>query len=127
MRTTQSIFSRSSILLFAAFMAVFATVGFAHPTKTKSNIIVNEKSFHLVGVVDHVNKDRTFDLVTFEGEHYTVHMAKDTAVNAYAPFPDEKTILSFDDLFRGARVSFTAEPIEQTYSSTDHPMPVTVR
>jgi|SRR5882724_2589488 len=126
MTTTQSKIGSLSILL-TSMLVVSATSGFGHPNGPKTIANEHSRSIRLVGLVSQLNRDDTFELVTTDGQRYTVHMAKDARVDAYAPGPNDKRLLSFTDLYRGARLSITAEPAEQTYASTANPIPVSIR
>src|SRR5215469_14079178 len=107
--TTQKKFGKFSVLVFLSVLIASVSITFAHP---KNNLSMDEaRPMHLVGHVEKVNNDHTFDFVSMSGQHYKVHMAKDATVNVYMGFRDEKSILTFDDLYKGERISFVANPL----------------
>ena len=114
MKTTLIKFISLSILL-GAVLALATTASFAGPKKSKSDTKAPEQSLHIVGVVDQVNKDRTFELISLDGQRYHVHMAKEAQVDAFGASVSGRRIYSFDDLYQGARVAFTATHEENTY------------
>src|SRR5581483_4300499 len=123
MTTTQSRFGRFTVFVCLAILAFSVTATFARPKNSSDNEI---RSFHLVGHVEQVNKDHTFDFVSSSGQHYRVRMTNDAAVNAYMGFPGEKSMLSFEDLYKGARITSVANASDEAYTTTN-PMPVAVR
>src|SRR5579872_7352316 len=123
MTTTQSRFGKFSILVFLAILAISATVSFAHPKDDSSTDAI--RSLRLVGTVASINSDHTFDFVSTSGQKYRVHMSKDAMINTYQGFRYQKSLLSFEDLYKGARVTFIADSISQTDPAS--PMPVAVR
>ncbi|HZS46062.1 MAG TPA: hypothetical protein VFC63_13235 [Blastocatellia bacterium] len=123
MKTTTTKITGISLLLLT-FLA--AAIGFAHPPKTKKSDTAKEQTLRLSGQIVKINKDRTFELVNDKGEHYLVHMNQDSSVARTQPIPSEKRILNYEDLFVGARVTFRADQLEQTYAASK-PMPVAVR
>jgi len=118
MKTTPIKFASLSIL-FVVALALTATIGFAKTKKHKAESTVTTQSMQVVGLVEQVNKDRTFDLVALDGQRYHVRMSKESLVNAYGSSSFGKRVLSFDDLYSGARITFTATPTEATYVVTD--------
>lgn len=115
MKTTLISFTSLSILL-GVVLSLTATIGFAKTKKNKSEAATPTQSIRVVGLVEQVNKDRTFDLVSLDGQHYHVQMPKDAFVNAYGAPLRSKHFLSFNDLYSGARISFTATSHEATYA-----------
>jgi len=113
MKTTLIKFASLSILL-GVVLTLTTSIGFAKTKKSKTESQITTQSIRVVGLVEQVNKDRTFELVSLSGQRYHVQMGKEALVNIYgAAFG--KQLLSFDDLYSGARITFTATPTEATY------------
>src|SRR3954453_13536974 len=98
MKTTLIRFVSLSILLGVA-LTFTATIGLAKTKKSKTESALATQSQQVVGLVAQVYKDRTFDLVALNGQHYHVRMAKDTLVNAYGTPSFGRQVLKFDDLY----------------------------
>jgi hypothetical protein len=118
MKTTLIKLISLSVLLGLA-LTFTATIGFAKTKKKKTEPVIATQQQQVVGLVEHINKDRTFDLVSLNGQRYHVHMGKEALVNAYGNSSFGKRIMSFDDLYSGARISFTAISNEATYVVND--------
>jgi hypothetical protein len=117
MKTTLIRFAGLSTLLVVV-LTLTTAISFAK-TKGSKEIKTSTQTLQVVGLVEHVNKDHSFDLVSLNGQHYHVRMGKEAMVNSYGNVLFGKQILSFDDLYSGARISFRAISNEETYMVSD--------
>jgi hypothetical protein len=114
MKTTFVRVTSLTILLGVA-LTFTATIGFSKTKKVKNESAIATQQQQVVGLVEHVNKDRTFDLISLDGQRYHVRMGKDSLVNAYGNTSFGRQVFKFDDLYSGARISFAATSAETTY------------
>lgn len=123
MRTTISQLSRIAFL-FVVILAVTTTASLASTKgkgKNKNGALDQAKSFQVVGRVDKINKDRSFEVVTPDGDRYLVHVPENTHIRLVRTSGYSQLFTTFEGLRKWQHVSVTVAPVEEPVVTTSKP------